>query len=107
MCAKIQVKAYALRELHYGNFHRAFNGWTFRDFKNDSQALHEWIAFTTVMYCPVDGLVHCGLTRFDNDILYVFDPESETFHSLNYHKIAESFEVKIHRSLVFHDDGYI
>jgi len=107
MSARIEVKAHAITELHYGDFYRSFNGWTFRDFQNDPKAYHEWIAFTTVMYCPADGLVHCGLTRFDNDILYVFDPQSKKFRSLGYNRIAERFEVKIHRSLVLADDGYI
>ena len=107
MSAKLEVRAHAITELHYGDFYRSFNGWTFRDFQNDPKACHEWIAFTTVMYCPADGLVHCGLTRFDNDILYVFDPESKEFRSLGYSRKAEKFEVKIHRSLVPADDGYI
>ena len=107
MPEKIEVKAHAITEFQYGNFLSAFDGWTFKQFKEDPRALNDWIAFTTVLYCPEDGLVHCGLTRFNNDILYVFDPETETFRSLNYNKVAEPYEVKIHRSLVLHDDGYI
>lgn len=103
----MDVKAHAITELRYDDFYRSFNGWTFRDFQNDPVALHDWIAFTTVMYCPVDGLVHCGLTRFDNDILHVFDPESRSFRSLGYNEVAEKFEVKIHRSLVMAPDGWI
>ena len=107
MSGRIEVSSHAITELEYGDFYSAFNGWTFRDFQNDPKACHDWIAFTTVVYCPTDGLVHCGLTRFDNDILYVFDPDSKKFRSLGYNKVAEQFEVKIHRSLVLADDGYI
>lgn len=107
MPEKIEVKAHAITEFQYGDFTKAFDGWTFRNFKEDPRTLNEWIAFTTVLFCPADGLVHCGLTRFNNDILYTFDPESETFHSLDYNSVAEPYEVKIHRSLVLHEDGYI
>jgi len=107
MPERIEAKAHAITEYEYGNFIRAFEGWTYRRFKEDPRTLGDWVAFTTVLYCPEDGLVHCGLTRFNNDILYVFDPAGETFRSLNYRKVAEPFEVKIHRSLVIHDDGYI
>ena len=104
---KIEVKAYALTELRYGDFYSSFNGWNFRDFQKSPEAFHKWIAFTTVMYCPADGLVHCGLTRFDNDILYVFNPDNQQFQSLDYKKVAEKYEVKIHRSLVLAPDGWI
>jgi len=107
MARKIDIRAYALTELHYDDFYNSFKGWTFRDFQRDPQAFHGWIAFTTVMYCPLDGFVHCGLTRFDNDILYVFEPGSNRFRSLGYNQVAEKFEVKIHRSLVLSTDGWI
>jgi len=107
MKAKMEVKSFALKHLEYGDFYRAFDGWTFRDFKNDPRSLNDWVAFTTVMYCPMDGLVHCGLTHFSSDVLHVFDPSMEEFRSLGYQRIAEQYEVKIHRSLVMHDDGYI
>ncbi|HUU27276.1 MAG TPA: hypothetical protein VM123_05650 [archaeon] len=107
MSGKIKVMAYAIKELEYGNFYEAFEGWTFRDFKSDERALQDWIAFTTVMYCPVDRLVHCGLTHFGNDLLHVFDPVTKKFRSMNYGRVAEPYEVKIHRSLVLADDGYI
>ena len=102
-----EVKSFPLVEYRYGSFFESFNGWRFNDFRNDPVAYNDWIAFTTVMYCPADGLVHCGLTRFNNDILYTFDPGSREFKSLDYKSIAEKFEVKIHRSLVMHSDGYI
>ncbi|MBN2290592.1 MAG: hypothetical protein JXQ83_14755 [Candidatus Glassbacteria bacterium] len=107
MPEKIEVKAHAITEYRYGNFLSAFDGWTFRRFREDPRALNDWIAFTTVLYCPEDGLVHCGLTRFNNDILHVFNPADESFRSLGYNSVAEAYEVKVHRSLVMHEDGYI
>ncbi len=107
MGSKIEVKAHVLVDVEFGNFFERYNGWTYRDFKADENTLHKWVEFTTVMYCPEDGLIHCGLGRFDNDILYTFDRDSETFTSLKFHEVGEKFDVKVHRSLVLNSDGFI
>jgi len=105
--AGMQVKAYPIVELEYNNFFERFNGWGFQDFKRNPDTLHKWLGVTTVMYCPIDGMVHCGLERFDNDILYIFDPKTKAFRSLNMQQHAEPYDVKVHRSLCLNTDGYI
>jgi len=107
MDRKMEIRAHVLVDLEFGNFFDRFNGWTYSDFKADKDTLHNWVEFTTVMYCPADGLIHCGLGRFDNDILYTFDRKSQIFTSLKYQEIGEQFDVKVHRSLVYNSDGYI
>ena len=72
----------------------------------DPEFVHTFVAFTTVEYNPDDGLVYCGLTAADMDILWTFDPASKKFASLHYEKMGERFDVKIHRSLIL-DDGII
>lgn len=104
---KMEVTAHVLTNIEYGNFYEQFNGFGFNDFKSHPEAFHKWVAFTTVMYCPDDNLIHCGLTRFDNDILYTFDRENQTFKSLCFQDVAEPYDVKIHRSLVMNNDGFI
>jgi len=103
----VNVKAYPIVELEYGDFSSQFSGWTFSDFRKNPDALHNWLGITTVMYCTTDGMVHCGLERFDNDILYLFDPDAKAFKSLGFNRSAEKYDVKIHRSLCQHSDGYV
>lgn len=63
-------------------------------------------SIVTVHYNPDDGLVYCGLTTGTNDLLWTYDPATQEYASCGYRRIAEKYEVKIHRSLV-QDDGVI
>jgi sugar lactone lactonase YvrE len=67
------------------------------------------IAFTSVLYEPGEGLIYCGLTSMNSDLLYTFDPNTAKFTSLNYHRAPgrERYDVKIHRSFAQDDDGTI
>ena len=67
------------------------------------------IAFTSVLFEPGEGLIYCGLTSFNADLLYTFDPNAGAFESLHYNQVqgSERYDVKIHRSLVQDDDGTI
>jgi sugar lactone lactonase YvrE len=67
------------------------------------------IAFTSVLFEPGEGLIYCGLTSFNADLLYTFDPNTGAFESLHYNQVkgSERYDVKIHRSLVQDDDGTI
>jgi hypothetical protein len=65
------------------------------------------VAFTCLLANPNDGLLYCGITAFNNDILHVFDPASKAFRSLGYQEVAEPFEIKVHRSLELASDGTI
>jgi hypothetical protein len=102
----IQVTAYSIVDFEYGDFFASFDCWTFSDFRNHSDALHKWLGITTVMYCSEDGLVHCGLERFDNDILYTFDPQAKAFRSLRFFEHADRYDVKIH-SLTMTPEGVL
>lgn len=104
---RVDVKAYPVVEFEYGDFFTRFNGWTFSDFRKHPEALHSWLGITTVMYCAIDQMVHCGLERFDNDILYLFDPQTKAFRSLRLNEHLEMYDVKIHRSLCQNIDGYV
>ncbi len=65
------------------------------------------ISITTVMYCPSEAKVFLGITDQNNDLLYSFDPETMEFGSCGFRRIADRFDVKIHRSLVQDRDGSI
>ena len=65
------------------------------------------VAFTSLLSHPGDGMLYCGLTAWNTDILYRFDPSSKEFESLHYPDISEPFEVKVHRSLELASDGTV
>ena len=71
----------------------------------DEDMLRNRVAFTSLLYYPNDQLVYCGITAYDADIFYTFDPQTAQFNSLGYQNVGERFEVKIHRSLVVDEDG--
>jgi hypothetical protein len=65
------------------------------------------VAFTCLLYHPHDGGIYCGITAFDGEIFWRYDPAAKSFISLHYGQVAEEFEVKIHRSLCLAPDGTI
>ncbi len=78
-----------------------------REFTANPDWKRNLISFTSLIYLPERGRVLCGLTAFDGDLMYEFDPSDSTFHSLHYERIGEPFEIKIHRSLVPWQDGRV
>ncbi len=67
--------------------------------QRNAEYYHNLISFTTVEYHPQTGLVYCGITAADNDILWTFNPETKKFESLHFEKYGEKYDIKIHRSL--------
>lgn len=65
------------------------------------------IAFCTVKRHPARGTVLLGLTTQDNDLLYELDPRAGRMRSLHYQRIAEAYEIKIHRSLCVDSTGRV
>ena len=66
-----------------------------------------YIAFTCLLAAPKEETLYCGVTAWNNDILHAFDLKTRKFRSLGYAKVAEKFEVKVHRSLEMASDGTI
>jgi len=75
--------------------------------RTSKEMFENHIAFVSLLFNPNDGKLYCGLTAYNTDILYRFDPENKQFESLHYERIAEPFEVKVHRSLELASDGTI
>ena len=90
----LEVKAHVLRDFAKG------------DMVTDP-SLAYGISFTSLLYNPNDGLIYCGLTTADNDLLYTFNHETKEFTSLGFKSVADEFDVKIHRSLELEVDGTI
>jgi hypothetical protein len=66
-----------------------------------------YIAFTCLLAAPEEGVVYCGVTAYNNDILHTFDLQEKVFRTLGYQSVAEPYEVKVHRSLERASDGAI
>ena len=71
------------------------------------EMVDNYVAFTSLLEAPDEGLLYCGITAWNNDILQAFDVGTKTFRSLGYADVAEPFEVKVHRSLERSSDGTI
>ena len=65
------------------------------------------IHVTSLLYHPGEDRLYLGLTDMDNDLLYKFDPADSSFTTCDFRRIADEFDVKIHRSLVLDEDGSI
>lgn len=103
MPAISSVKYHVLRDMAV---HRVIEDDTRAAALADSDMFNNRISFVSLLTHP-DGNLYCGLTAFNTDIFTKFDPKTGKFTSLGYQKVAEQFEVKIHRSLELASDGTI
>ncbi len=77
----------------------------YRDFTSNEDWKNNLISFTSLAYHPQRKTVVCGMTAFNNDLMYEFNPADGTFTDLKYRQEAEKFEIKIHRSLQLDSKG--
>ena len=101
------VKAHRLRYCCVSQEQRSLLLSTSFDFQQGSDFIPDLISFVCNEYNPHDGLVYVGLTAYDNDIFYTFDPRTSQFHTLGFKSLAERFDVKVHRSLAIDADGAV
>jgi hypothetical protein len=102
------VTAHVLRDVHLTPADRDRLGrYLFDDFQNDRALRQRWISFVCLAYNPTNGLLYCGLTAYDSDVLYTFDAESGRFRSLGFPAVADRFDVKVHRSLEIDEEGVV
>ena len=95
------IKSHSLRNYYLEGWKESIAGkWHYRDLCADERWRKGWISFDAVTYCPGDGLIYCGLNSIDSDILYAFDPSKGEFQCLYAQQWADSFDVKIHRTLL-------
>lgn len=80
-------------------------GW--REFTASADWKRNLVSTTSLLWHPQRRRLICGLTSFDTDIMYEFDPAEKRFHSLDYPSVSEPFEIKIHRSLALGRDGSV
>ena len=79
----------------------------YRDFTSNDDWKNNLISFTSLLYHPQRRKVICGMTAFNNDLMFEYSPDDGNFTDLEYAKEAEKFEIKIHRSLHLDRKGNI
>jgi sugar lactone lactonase YvrE len=109
----MQVKAYVVddtrvRDVQLDAADKARRqGYTFAQVQDDPETRSREISTVSLAYNPSDGLLYCGFTAWDNDILDTFDLDSKIFRSLNFQQVGDRFDIKIHRSLKVSGDGAV
>ena len=103
----MHVRSLKLKDIRYGNqwFDEVEDHWDYEDFKADPAWCKGWISMDCALYNEDDNRVYLGITSFDADIFRAFDRDTDQFVDLGYHRIADLFDAKFHRSLVKGDDG--
>ncbi|MCF7837224.1 MAG: hypothetical protein K9N49_01195 [Candidatus Marinimicrobia bacterium] len=76
-----------------------------RDWTDDMK--RDYVAFCSLLWHPGEQRLFCGVTAMDSNVLAKFNPATGRFEPLDYRPIAESFEVKVHRSLELGADGTV
>jgi len=95
------IRAFRLRDYRLEGWKERIEGrWSYRQLIADPAWRHGWISFDAVTYSDAENLVYCGLNSIDGDLLYVFDPTTELFASLNARTWTDAYDVKIHRTLL-------
>jgi hypothetical protein len=95
------VKAHILRNTQLEGWdERMVKKWSYRELRADPRWFKGWISFDAVAWNPYDQKLYCGLNSLDGDLLYAFDPATQTFESMNATSWTDRFDVKIHRTLL-------
>ena len=102
----MKVKAHALRDIEEPIAVPANTlGW--REFTANPDWRRNLVSTTSLLWHPGRRRLICGMTGFDTDIMYEFDPAESRFHCLDFASVSEPFEIKIHRSLALGLDGSV
>jgi len=97
-----ELKAHKLRDYQLEGWQEKIAGrWHYRDLAGDPAWRDGWISFDSITWNPDDGGVWCGLNSIDGDLLYRFDPGTETFTGLESRRFSDEFDSKIHRNLLY------
>ncbi|MBQ6473126.1 MAG: hypothetical protein IJJ33_14165 [Victivallales bacterium] len=78
----------------------------YREFTSNADWKRNLISFTSLLWDGRRNRLLCGMTAFDSDLMYEFNPDTESFTCLNY-PADDPFEIKIHRSLHLCRDGRV
>ena len=102
----MQVRKHILRKLGHP-VTRPLRTMGYRDFTSNDDWKENLISFTSLVYHPQRKKIVCGMTAFNNDLMFEYDPSEESFTDLGFRREAEKFEIKIHRSLQLDSKGNV
>ena len=107
MSQDIKIRAHALRDVPLEGWREEIVGrWHYNDLVAEPSWRKGWISFDALTYNPHDDSIYCGLNSIDGDLLYRFDLASREFAGLGTQRWTDSFDAKIHRTLLLHpQDG--
>ena len=79
--------------------------WNHGDVLRNPDWGQDWISFDGVVHHPASGRIYCGLTRFDGDIFYAWEPGEQSFAPLGFSDVMDRFDAKFHRSMELDRSG--
>lgn len=104
----MNIKALKLKDIEFGNrwFEEVEDHWDYADMQAHEDWRNGWISFDCALYSRDDDRVYTGITCFNaNEIFKAYDRKTRTFIDLGYHRVADPFDAKFHRSLEQGADG--
>ncbi|GMQ80258.1 MAG: hypothetical protein BMS9Abin04_218 [Planctomycetia bacterium] len=106
----MKVVARKLKDARFDNFHTEVEGrWDYEQFVSGRHAdwFEDWISFDCLLADDRRATIWCGLTNFATDIFYAYDCQTKRFRSMNFAEVADKYDAKFHRSLLFDADQSI
>jgi hypothetical protein len=106
----MKIRSLKLQQAQFGNrwFEEVRNRWVYDDFLANQDWRQGWISFDCALHRPEDDRVYLGITCFDaNGIFKAFDRKEDRFVDLGYHRVADPFDAKFHRSLAQGPQGQL
>lgn len=100
----LKIKALKLKDHDFGNqwFDETEDHWNYDDYINNQEWRRDWISFDCLCYVPENDTVYAGITSFDADIFWGWDRKQGKWVSTGYERVADAFDAKFHRSLVYY-----
>lgn len=103
---KAQWKAHKLKDRQFTNWISEVEGrWKITDLRADEGYCDDWISFDSLAWDKNGKKLYLGLTSINTDIFHVFDPKTHQFRSLNFRRVSDKFDVKLHRSIEIDGDN--
>jgi hypothetical protein len=105
----MNIRTIKLHDEDFGNewFDAVLDQRDYADMKADARWRKNWISFDCALYDAERERIYLGITSFDSDIFKAYDIRQDCFVDLGYGSLANEFEAKFHRSLVWGADGCV
>ncbi len=101
---KLKIRSLKLKDRKFDNWKSEIEDrWNYEDFLADEGWRKDWISFDCVCYCAENDTVYAGITSFEADIFRGYSRKKEEFVSTGYERIADGYDGKFHRSLIYYD----